>query len=183
MITTISPAATAAAPTLNLKICGPDKATSHPFFPHLRIQRTNSGAILLSAAVRELLPSPRDRIEILDFLGFDDATADEILRSYDCGTTLGLRLDGDETRRYPLLSAMVGTWAASHTWVAAYEPVEFARRNGLRERFARDIDWPAEGAGWVETVVRYQKRNVELLKGLLVQAEQDRVDRLMRSRR
>lgn len=168
-----------------------DRTTAHPFFPNTSLVRTNSGAILLTSKIQPLLPSPCDRRGILDFLGFDEPTVEVILESYDRGSIAGFRLQNHEARRYPLVSALVRTWEVCHGWEwpvfsddefgsgeSATFGVRFAVLNGLREGFARDVDWTGVG-GWAEKFVRYQINNVDLLKGLLIQDEQHRLERCL----
>jgi hypothetical protein len=155
-----------------------DRSTSHPFFPNLALRRSNNGTITFSPVLRRYLPSPDSRRDILSFLGYTDEVVEKILRVYDCGNAR-LRLEPWEMRRYPLASALLRVWEASHEWDDEGEGIDFAIRNGLREEYSRDIQWA--GLGKRQAVVRYLEENVHLLKGLWLQDRWERMNRPQRN--
>jgi hypothetical protein len=136
---------------------------------------------MLTPVHRNLLPSPDSRRGIISFLGFTDDAVDEILAVYNTGWVV-LHLQQKELRMFPLASALIRVWEASHEWEGINETeaqledeakVEFAMRNGLRREFAQDVDWE-NGDSLEDSVRRYVMNNVELLKGLWWQEREER---------
>jgi hypothetical protein len=154
-----------------------DRSAAHPFFPNLALKRANNGTIAFTPLLRQYLPSPTCRRDILSFLGYTDDMVEDILRVYDRGNTW-LQLDPWEMRRFPLASALLRVWEASHEWDDEGEGIEFAIKNGLRAEYARDVQFA--GFEKRQAVIRYVEENVELLKALWLQDQWERLATLER---
>jgi hypothetical protein len=154
-----------------------DRSTAHPFFPNLALKRANNGTIAFTPLLRQYLPSPTCRRDILSFLGYADDMVEEILRVYDIGNTW-LQLEPWEMQWFPLASALLRVWEANHEWDDEGEGIEFAIKNGLRAEYAQDVQFA--GFEKRQAVIQYVEENVELLKALWLQDQWDRLDAIER---